>query len=455
MEHADDHAVPSSGAKPRVYSVSSLTGEIKALLETHFEFLWVEGEISNFRAPISGHYYMSLKDEKAQIRAVMFRPQARTLRFVPEDGMRVLAQGRVGVYEPRGEYQIILDYLEPLGVGALAIALERLKRKLAEQGLFDEALKKRLPYLPQKIAVITSPTGAAIRDFLRILHRRFSNTEVVVVPVKVQGQEAADEIVEAIRVVNRFSDVDVIVLTRGGGSLEDLWAFNEERVALAIRGSTIPVVSAVGHEIDMTISDLAADLRAPTPSAAAELLVPEKEVLNRRLVELGGRLKSGIAARLETMRQRVLALTKGMRDPRKRLADMWMRLDELGSRLVRSTGANLRETRARLSSEARALLLNAPSKRIDALFERIGFQRRSLVQLALRRLRDQRMALSRRAEKLKDVSPMTILGRGYSITRKLPEGRILSSVSGLEKGDLLGVTLAQGDLQCVVEKVGE
>ena len=276
---------------PKIYTVSALTEEVKDLLEEHFDFVWVEGEISNFRSPSSGHYYMVLKDEKAQIRAVMFRPQTRYLKFTPEDGMKVIVQGRIGVYQPRGEYQIILDYLEPLGIGALALAFEQLKKKLAAEGVFDEEIKRPLPFLPQRVAVITSPTGAAIRDFLKIIHRRFANIEIIVVPVKVQGDEATAEMVEALDTVNRELNVDVIVLTRGGGSLEDLWAFNQEQLALAIRASRIPVVSAVGHEIDITISDLAADLRAPTPSAAAELIVMEKESLVERFKEMRGRLE--------------------------------------------------------------------------------------------------------------------------------------------------------------------
>ena len=271
--------MPFESQSPKVYSISVLTEEIKDLLEENFDFVWVEGEISNFRKPTSGHCYMVLKDEKAQLRAVMFRTQSRYLKFTPEDGMKVLAQGRIVVYQPRGEYQIILDYLEPIGVGAFALAFEQLKKKLAAEGVFDEAIKKPLPFLPQRVAVITSPTGAAIRDFLKVIERRFANIEITIVPVMVQGDEAPKEIVEALKTVNRELDVDVIVLTRGGGSLEDLWAFNQEELARAIRASRIPVVSAVGHEIDTTISDLAADLRAPTPSAAAELVVVEKEAM--------------------------------------------------------------------------------------------------------------------------------------------------------------------------------
>ena len=229
MEDPDQCNEGVLGARPRIHTVFSLTQEIRELLEDHFEFVWVEGEISNFRAPGSGHLYMSLKDEKAQIRAVMFRMQARCLRFLPEDGMKIIAQGRLAVYEPRGEYQLVLEYLEPLGVGALALAFEQLKRKLSAQGLFDPAVKKPLPYLPQRVAVITSPTGAAVRDFIRVVRRRFSNLEIIIVPVKVQGEGAACEIASALALVNESLPVDVIVLTRGGGSLEDLWAFNEER----------------------------------------------------------------------------------------------------------------------------------------------------------------------------------------------------------------------------------
>jgi len=279
---------------PRIYTVSQLTEAIQGLLEERFDFVWVEGEVSNFRSPVSGHYYMVIKDETAQIRAVMFRLQARYLRFVPEDGMKVIAQGRVSIYASRGEYQIVLDYLEPLGVGALALAFEQVKQKLAQQGLFDPDIKKPLPYLPKKVAVITSPTGAAIQDFLKIIQRRFANIEILIVPVRVQGDQACEEMVAALDLVNREVNADVIVLTRGGGSLEDLWAFNQEELAIAIRRSRIPVVSAVGHEIDLTISDLAADVRAPTPSAAAELLVAEKETLINRLEQARTRLIAGM-----------------------------------------------------------------------------------------------------------------------------------------------------------------
>ena len=438
---------------PKIYTVSALTEEVKDLLEEHFDFVWVEGEISNFRSPSSGHYYMVLKDEKAQIRAVMFRPQTRYLKFTPEDGMKVIVQGRIGVYQPRGEYQIILDYLEPLGIGALALAFEQLKEKLAAEGLFDEEIKRPLPFLPQRVAVITSPTGAAIRDFLKIIHRRFANIEIIVVPVKVQGDEATAEMVEALGTVNRELNVDVIVLTRGGGSLEDLWAFNQEELALAIRASRVPVVSAVGHEIDITISDLAADLRAPTPSAAAELIVMEKESLVERFKDTRGRLELHTKTYLSTLNQQLTLLAKGLRDPRKGIADSWMRLDELHGWLLKLIDLTIKERQKNMRGESRALLLYSPIKLLGSLEQRINFHRRALSLMMLKRLKENRMTLSHFGERLKDLNPSSVMERGYSITRKLPEKIILKDVSGLKKGDLVGVTLAKGALVCQIEKV--
>jgi exodeoxyribonuclease VII large subunit len=451
----NDSGLLFENQSPKIYTVSDLTEEIRGLLEERFDFVWVEGEISNFRSPSSGHYYMVLKDEKAQIRAVMFRPQTRYLKFTPEDGMKVIVQGRIGVYQPRGEYQIILDYLEPLGIGALALAFEQLKEKLAAEGLFDEAIKRPLPFLPQRVAVITSPTGAAIRDFLKIIRRRFANIEIIVVPVKVQGDEATAEMVEALDTVNRELNVDVIVLTRGGGSLEDLWAFNQEALALAIRASRIPVVSAVGHEIDMTISDLAADLRAPTPSAAAELIVMEKESLVERFKGMRGRLELYVKTYLSNLNQQLALLAKGLRDPRKGIADSWMRLDELHGWLLKLIDLTIKERQKSVRGESRALLLYSPIKLLGSLEQRINFQRRTLILMILKRLKENRVALSHLGERLKDLNPSSVMERGYSITRKLPEKVILKDVAGLAKGDHVGVTLAKGELVCQIEKISQ
>jgi exodeoxyribonuclease VII large subunit len=343
--------------------------------------------------------------------------------------------------------------MEPLGVGALALAFEQLKKKLAAQGIFDESVKKPLPFLPQRVAVITSPTGAAIRDFLKIIRRRFANLEIIVVPVKVQGEGAAAEMVQALDLVNRELDVDVIVLTRGGGSIEDLWAFNQEELALAIRASRIPVVSAVGHEIDVTISDLAADLRAPTPSGAAELLVVEKETLKQQLTQFQARLQSGFKTELESLQEKLRFLSKGLRDPRKRLADSWLRLDEVESRLSRMMSFMIMDRKRSLAAGERALILHSPLKTIAGLHQRIEFQSRSMAMMVARKLRDCRMGVSMLQEKLKDMSPLSVLGRGYSITRKLPEGLVLRSSSQVARGDRVKVKLAEGELECLVEKI--
>jgi len=439
--------------KKKIYTVSQLNEEIRLLLETKFDFVWVEGEISNFRAPLSGHYYMALKDEKAQIKAVMFRPQSRYLKFLPEDGMKVLAQGRVGVYEPRGEYQIVLDYLEPLGVGALALAFEQLKRKLAAQGLFDEKTRKPLPFLPQRVAVITSPTGAAVRDFLKVIGRRFANIEIIIVPVKVQGDEAAGEMVEALDWVNRHLNVDVIVLTRGGGSLEDLWPFNHEELAYAIRASHIPVVSAVGHEVDITISDLAADFRAPTPSAAAELLVAEKESLKEKLAQCRSRLMATLKSCISNQKRRVGLLARGLRDPRRRLADSWLRLDDSHHRLVRLTHLIVKEKRTVLGSEGRSLLRHSPLTRIMSLAQKIEFEKRAMTSAVVSKVRHCSKDVSLVQGKLKEMSPLAVLRRGYAIALKMPQKLVLKSTSDVAAGSHVKITLAEGEMECRVEKV--
>jgi exodeoxyribonuclease VII large subunit len=438
---------------PRIYTISRLTAEIKSLLEGEFDLIWVEGEISNFSAPSSGHFYMSLKDEHAQIRAVMFRPQARYLKFTPEDGMMTIARGRIGVYEPRGEYQIILDYLEPLGVGALAAAFEQVKRKLALEGVFDADQKRPIPFLPQRIAVITSPTGAAIRDFLRIAHRRMPNLDIIIVPARVQGDEAAGDIVEAIELVNReLMDIEVIVLTRGGGSLEDLWPFNREEVAYAIRRSRIPVVSAVGHEVDLTISDLAADLRAPTPSGAAELLLREREVLVRDLTAFSSRLKTAMEGVLARTQDRIQNLSARMRDPRRGLADTWLRLDELYGRMLSMARGFIREKTRELQSINERLILNSPSHAIALRTQETGFHARALAQAISGRLKARKKDVLGFTEKLDSLSPLSILKRGYSITQKLPDMTIIKDSEQVTPGNKIEILLARGTISGLVTK---
>lgn len=448
----DNQDTFSDIGRPEIFSVSSLTSQIKDILEEQFDFIWIEAEISNFRKPSSGHYYMVFKDEYSQIRAVMFRPQTMYISFVPEDGMKVIARGRISVYQPRGEYQVIIDYLEPLGVGAMALAFEQLKKKLAAQGLFDEDIKKPLPFLPRHVAVITSPTGAAVRDFLNIANRRFTNLEITIIPVKVQGEGASEEIIEAISIANTELDADTIVVTRGGGSLEDLWAFNHEELAYAIRDSKIPIVSAVGHEIDVTISDLAADLRAPTPSAAAELLVAEKEAIEKDLRDIRERIISSFRYYLGNMEKSLNTLKKGLRDPGKDIADSWLRLDELENRLKRQMSVFISDHKSRLKSQGRSLFVNSPVKKIERYREAIRYNKQLLIR-SIERVRDsKRKKFELFREKIKDLNPYSILDRGYSITRTTDK-KAIRLASEVRIGDRVNVTLSKGNLECIVENI--
>ncbi|MBS3733166.1 MAG: exodeoxyribonuclease VII large subunit, partial [Desulfobacterales bacterium] len=312
----------------KIFSVSELTARIKALLETSYPFVWISGEISNIRVPASGHYYFTLKDPEARIQAVMFRGQNRNLKFMPEDGMTVTGFGRVSVYAPRGNYQVILEYLEPSGAGALQAAFEQLKAKLADEGLFDEQYKKKIPFLPAKVAVISSATGSVVHDILRVMHRRFPNMPVVIIPAAVQGDEAVAQLTAAFRLADAHADADVVIVARGGGSLEDLAAFNFEGVARAIFASRVPVISAVGHETDFTIADFVADLRAPTPSAAAELAVPVKADVLYTLRAYTRRMHARISRQIQEQRRYLEKLGRRMVHPRRRLDDLRLRLDE-------------------------------------------------------------------------------------------------------------------------------
>lgn len=440
---------------PKIYTVSELTEEIRELLEDRFDFVWVEGEISNFRSPVSGHYYMVLKDEDAQIKAVMFRPQIRYLRFAPEDGMKVIARGRISVYAPRGDYQIVLDYLEPLGIGALALAFEQLKRKLAAEGIFDAALKRPLPFLPQRVAVITSPTGAAIRDFLKVITRRFANIEIIVVPVRVQGEQATAEIIEALDIINKQLDVDVIVITRGGGSLEDLWPFNSAELAYAIRNSSIPVVSAVGHEIDTTICDLAADLRAPTPSAAAEMLVREKDGLRTNLTGLVQRMLGEMNHCLNTLKERLESLKARLKDPRRNIQEHWLRLDEVIARLNNGLKWRLERERKRFEIIRLGMLKSAPQRQVELQVSVLAQRVHSMCQAMEGILQRKRASVENLRHRVEDLSPLSILDRGYSITMKLPKRDIIRSHDEVEVNEQVGIILGAGSLLCSVESRSE
>ena len=444
--------VDRSSFRP-IYTVSQLTAEVKTILERNFEHLWVEGEISNLRLPSSGHLYFTLKDESAQLRAVMFRLQNRLLKFEPEDGLQVICYGRLTVYELRGEYQIVLDHMEPKGLGALQLAFEQLKERLAKEGLFDPAHKKPLPHLPQRIGIVTSPTGAAIRDILQIIERRFANVPILLCPVRVQGPGAAQEIAQAIDELNRWPGVDVMIVGRGGGSLEDLWAFNEEAVARAIFRSQIPVISAVGHEVDFTIADFVADLRAPTPSAAAELVVRNKVELVQSLESLGRRLHNAGRTALENRQERLSSLVHRLVDPRRRLSDVRLRLDDLFARLANSLRHSLSRKQDRLKSRADGLMLLYPGRQVAEHAHRVAQLSRQMAMA----LRAQLQFLRQRTEgclgKLQTLSPLAVLERGYSIARLLPSKEVIRRVSDLKVASRVNVKVHRGEFIARVEEI--
>ena len=441
------------GSVRRIYSVAELSQEIRTLLERQFPDVWVTGEVSNLRTAGSGHLYFTLKDETAQLRAVCFRNQARYLKFKPQDGLAVIARGRLSLYEARGEYQLYVEFLEPAGVGALQLAFEQLKQKLAAEGLFDSARKKPLPMLPRIIGVVTSPTGAVIRDIIRVLHRRFRNINVRIYPVKVQGDGAAEEIVQGIEYFNRTAPVDVLIVGRGGGSMEDLWAFNEEVVARAIAASSIPVISAVGHETDFTIADFVADLRAPTPSAAAELVVHRKQDFADDLDDRARHMGQMIRLRISEARQGLteLSMHHVFQTLATRIAERVQRVDEC-------VGALERWMRARLNM-VRQEWLRASAGVVRYDFTRhLRLKRAALEEREKRFQNDFRRFLTEHHNRLAQMetvlierSPRTILARGYSITRDA-DGKIVRDADQVAIGADVSIHLARGVLGVVVKE---
>ena len=401
---------PEPVVQPRahVFTVQELTKYIKKRLEGDFELtnLWVKGEISNFIHHSSGHMYFTLKDKASQIRSVMFREHT-PLKFTPEDGMCVLARGNIGVYEKRGEYQLYVLEIQPEGIGTLHVAFEQLKKKLKEEGLFDEAHKKPLPVIPRKIGVVTSPTGAAIRDILNVSRRRFPNIHIIIAPVRVQGEMAKGEIVRAIEMMNAQEDIDLMIVGRGGGSLEELWAFNEEIVARAIYDSKVPIISGVGHETDFTIADFVADKRAPTPSAAAEIALPEKKELTRYVQTMRNRLDQSMYKRLELERKHLQSIIRNVifRKPKSRIDQHRQHLDDILKQLNQNATNNLK----------------SQGKDLDGLMG-----------------------------KLDTLSPLSILSRGYSVSLKMPDEVIVKAIAEVSKGDLMKVVVTDGDIFCEV-----
>ena len=415
--------------------------------------MYLEGELSNLRAPGSGHVYCTLKDKTSQIRAVLFRSSAIRLRFALQEGMQVIVRGRLTVYEPRGEYQIVLDTVEPKGIGALQIAFEQLKERLTEEGLFDQARKKSIPAFPRTVGVVTSLTGAAIRDILVVLRRRWPTLHIVIAPVQVQGESAGQQIAEALNALNELSFVDVIIVGRGGGSLEDLWSFNEEIVVRAIAASHVPVVSAVGHEVDVTLADFAADLRAPTPSAAAEAVVPVLAEIVERLRELTTRTGQMMFRHCAFERQRLDAAIRGVTDVRFRLQDAAQRTDdmvdrvrELLQRLLTSGRERVHEAQRDLSGLNPVLVIKQGLATIPQLSKRLEGQMEVV-------LTQHRHRIHATLAQLNTLSPLAILERGYSILQTIPAGQILHRASDVEVGQELEAQLASGRLSCTVSRV--
>jgi len=434
-----------------IYSVRELTDKIKVLLEENFPFVWINGEISNFKIPASGHFYFTLKDDAAQISAVMFRGQNKKLKFLPEDGMSVTGFGRISVYSPRGAYQIILEYLEPSGAGALQAAFEQLKARLSEEGLFDNIYKKPLPLLPKKIALITSASGAVVHDMIRVMNRRFPNMHLELIPVAVQGDKAVTDIVGAIRLLNERNDADLAILARGGGSLEDLWPFNSEEIARALFASEIPIVSAVGHETDYTIADFVADLRAPTPSAAAEIVVPVKAELLERRIQLTRQLSNGLARLIMDRKRHVKQLTDRLVHPRRRLDDLRLQLDDYSERMLAAFKREIRQQRERLQWRRQRLFSNTPQVLIQARKQQLTQLSDQLYSAARSRVNSSALTLKALNLQLHALSPAAVLDRGYSITRRIPGQSIIKAASDIQIGELLEVMLAKGTITCRVE----
>ena len=436
-------------SEPQVLTIEELNLSIKQLLEGQLSLIWVRGEISNFKAHTSGHYYFSLKDAKSQISAVMFRGHNSRLKFKPTDGMEVIVRGRISVYEPRGNYQILCEMMEPVGAGALQKAFEQLKNKLKAEGLFEAARKKPIPHMPRHVAIVTSPTGAAIRDILNILSRRAPWLPVTVVPTVVQGETAAPQIYEAFLKAQKLPDVDVIIVGRGGGSIEDMWCFNDEKLARLIAASPVPVISAVGHEIDFTIADFVADLRAPTPSAAAELVAKSSQELTTKLQQLQRLLNLNTQKYLKTLEQKWQILTKGLIDPQKKLQDLILRNDDLVTRLQMAMDHKLSE---------RSFKLKILDKRLSSPQVLIDKRKRELEYLSQRMHKGSAVSLDRKKallgrwmSVLESLSPLKVVERGYSIVKK--EKEVIKSGDQVKAGDLLQITLAHGHLEARVEQV--
>ena len=446
---------PQQPPKRTILSVSQLNRQAKACLESNLGSVWLSGEISNLTKAGSGHWYFSLKDDNAQIRAAMFRFKTQTLRFSPKEGDQVVVKGKVSLYEARGDYQLIADYMEPAGQGDLQQKLKALMQKLQAEGLFAEETKRPLPFLPQKIGVITSPTGAAIHDVLTVLKRRCPMVPIIIYPTQVQGVQATEEIKSALLLAQQRNECDVLLLTRGGGSLEDLWCFNDESLARLIANSTIPIVAAIGHEVDVTITELVADLRAATPSAAAELLVPEQQGLQQRLDYLSMGLAGGLLAKIQELKNRLEIARLKLSDPataithsRHLLEALSHRLKLAASQTVKQQNQNLRNLQLRLESSNPSQRLRSHSQKLAALSHRLS---RAMDQ----QLDNRSTELAVRASRLNAMSPLSVMSRGFSIIRQPDTGAVINSANQLTAATSVEILLTDGSATAEITKISD
>ena len=437
-----------------VLSVSELTANLREVLETTFPEIWVEGELSNAKVWQTGHLYFTLKDGNSQIKGVMFRSALRYLKFKPEDGLHVVVRGRISVYDPKGEYQLVGEHMEPHGYGPLQLAFEQLKKKLAGEGLFEASRKRPLPALPRRIGIVTSIDGAALRDIIRVLRRRYPNAHVVIAPSRVQGEDAAGEIVRALRWIARVDRVDVVIVGRGGGSLEDLWAFNEEKVARAIAACPVPVISAVGHETDFTSADFVADLRAPTPSAAAEVVVRRKDDFCGFIDRQGDRLQAAMRRRVGRLESRLNALLArpGYAGHRGRLAMRGRHIAELSASLRHAMATGIGRRSRRHDVLRRALVEFDPRHQLAAVKTRLVALDAQLARAAARRSHQQDARFKALAARLDGLSPLSVLARGYAVAWDATRTRILRDPASVTVGEEIVVTLERGEIRSIVKE---
>jgi exodeoxyribonuclease VII large subunit len=440
-----------------VFTVTELTVRVRDLLEEQFFEIWVEGELSNCKVWNTGHLYFTLKDSTSQLRGFMFRSALRYLKFKPADGLRVIARGKLSVYEPKGEYQFVCEHLEPHGLGARQLAFDQLKKRLQEEGLFDAARKRPLPALPRKIGIVTSLDGAALRDIIKVLRRRYANAHLVICPARVQGEDAAPEIARSLRQVARVPGVDVVIVGRGGGSLEDLWAFNEELVARAIARVPVPVISAVGHETDVTIADFVADVRAPTPSAAAELVVAAKNEFADRINRLRDRLRAAERGRVQSLSRRIHVATSrpAFGGFPARLAMRGRQTAELSHGLARLMRASIAAHERRRQQLERQLATFDLGRRLGGFRTRLVGADGRLTVAARRRQHRAVAQLGNAAGRLETLSPLAVLGRGYAVAWNEDKTRVLRDASSVSPGDTVHVTLSNGALECEVRSTDE